>query len=143
VSIFRLGEVDLPPIKIDLAPAQSVLLTHPHPGVKRQPEMVQEFGKALLDHLAELVFLVIGKKPDPAVPLRLAPDSSSRIAFDLLVIDSNSEYQRKGRLPAIAAACRPTARGSAATSTKDRCTSDFSVHRKHLSRMRLDNDPKL
>jgi hypothetical protein len=94
VSIPRFGQEDLSPVKIDMVPAKTVLLTHPHSGMDRQQQMGKELRKAPFDGIPELNFFFIGRKEKPlnmekvdAVRLEFAIQYRTR-AWQTIEVDS-------------------------------------------------------
>ncbi len=71
--------------------------------------MGQEFLETTFDGGADTLLLGIGQESDPPAALRLLADAGRRVPLDLLVIHSDPEDQRKGRLPAVPGRGRPRA----------------------------------
>ena len=60
-----------------------------------------ELREQSVDRCQESYFFFVTQESDAAVVLRLTSDPGSRVVFDSLVVDSDSEYEREGGLPAI------------------------------------------
>jgi hypothetical protein len=85
--------MDLPTIEVDLAPLQTVLLAHPHPGVDGEKEVRQELLEPASDGCTKADLFLIRQESNAPPALRLPTDTRCGIPLDLLVVDTNPEDQ--------------------------------------------------
>jgi hypothetical protein len=93
ISVLGFGQMDLPTLEVDLAPLQSVLLAHPHPGMDGQKEVRQELLEPAPDGSMKADLFLVGQEADASPTLCLSANARRRIPLDLLVVDSNPENQ--------------------------------------------------
>ena len=93
VTVLGLGQVDLPTLEVDLAPLQSILIAHPHPGMDGQKKVRQELLEQAPDGSSKADLFIVGQKAYASSTLRLSANARRRIPLDLLVVDSDPEDQ--------------------------------------------------
>ena|ERR1700733_5418803 len=91
VAILGLRQLDLPTFEVDLAPLQSVLLAHPHPGTDGQKEVRQELLEPAPDGSSKGDLFLVGQEAYASSTLRLPANARRLIPLDLLVVDTSPE----------------------------------------------------
>lgn len=87
--------MNLPTLEVDLAPIETVLLAHPHPGMNGQKEVRQELRKTPPDGRPQADLFRVGQESDASSAFRLAANAGRRIPVDLLVVDAHSERSKR------------------------------------------------
>ena len=106
IAILGLGYGQNPPFEIYILPLHPKLLPRSDSGVNANEKRRYVVRVVLVDVLNESLLLAIGEKANASVILRLLLDFGGRIESNFLILDSDSEDEGNGCLPAIEAGKR-------------------------------------